>query len=426
MELINKARVLSANRSVGNKIVGKYPEEVALRPALGNYASGDRFWDREQEVRDIVNYLVDGASVLVNGPRRIGKTSVVRRVLAQLAPSRTTLFIDVEKCAGPTEMFATLAADASRDAAAWAQIQRWFGKRISRIKSVEIKDLKVELHAAMVGSWRDDGRAIIEALARGDRATVIAVDELPLLADRMLREDPAGTELFLGLLRALSEETRGVRWLISGSIGLEAVLHRAGLTGFITWLRTYPIGAWDEATTMGAAAALARTTGLALADGAALALHDHLGLGVPFHVQLFMDELRRDADRRDARTVTAADVARVYDGPFLTSAVRTHMQHLEARLGRVLDGDALRLARDMLTKAAVANLLTGADAMVLANSVVEDASQRTSTLREVFEILEHDAYLGRDANGWRYQSKVVRDWWKQGNELGFIPASERQ
>ena len=33
---------------------------MALSPALGNYASGDRFWDREREVREVLGYLAYG------------------------------------------------------------------------------------------------------------------------------------------------------------------------------------------------------------------------------------------------------------------------------------------------------------------------------------------------------------------------------
>ncbi len=90
------------------------------------------------------------------------------------------------------------------------------------------------------------------------------------------------------------------------------------------------------------------------------------------------------------------------------------------------EGDALRLARDLLTQAAVADVLTAADAAVLAEDLVEDDSARAATLRQVLEILEHDAYLSRASDGWRYRSRVVRDWWRQGNEFGFVPPEKRR
>ncbi|MDQ6726754.1 MAG: hypothetical protein M3066_11405 [Actinomycetota bacterium] len=405
---------------------------MTLRPALGNYASGDRFWDRVREVAEVRSYLTDGQGVVLTGPRRVGKTSVVRRVLEEMSASSVTVFVDVEQHATPGEMFAGIAAAlAGADLGFWHRISGWFGKRLGeaadRVEAVQVGLLKIELQAAMAGSWRDDARAIVEAMAGADRPTILAVDELPLLVDRVLKRDRTEAELLMGTLRGLASDFGAVRWLVSGSIGLEPVLQRAGLTGMITHLRAYPIEAWDEATTVGAVEALAATTGLSLFDGAARHVHRQLGLGVPYHVQLLMDELRRDASRRGDHRVSPDDVRRVYRSPFLTSSVRAHLLHLETRLRTVLgEGDALRLARDLLTQAAVAAPLTPDDATVLADDLVEDAGQRLAILREALEILEHDAYLGRDPDGWRFRSRAVCDWWRQGNEMGFVPAKDRR
>ena len=195
----------------------------------------------------------------------------------------------------------------------------------------------------------------------------------------------------------------------------------------ITYLRAYPIDAWDEKTTTGAVAALATASNLRLSPVSAASVHTKLGLGVPYHVQLLMDEVRRDADRRSDRHVSLDDIERVYQGPFLTSAVRAHLLHLEARLSTVLgEGDELRLARDLLTQAAVVGLLEPGDAAWLAEELVEDESQRVGILREVLEILEHDAYFDRGPKGWQFRSRLVQDWWRRGNELCFVPVAERR
>lgn len=341
------------------------------------------------------------------------------------------LFLDVEQYASATEMFAGLAAVAAgADERLWRRIRRWFGKRLGdaadRLERLDLGVLKVELQAAMAGSWRDDAGAIVAVLADTDHDTVVAIDELPLLVDRILKRDPEEAELLMSTIRAMAEGFSSVRWLVSGSIGLEAVLHRAGLTGTITHLRAYPIDAWDEPTTTGAVDALGPSLELTFAPGAAAEVHRQLGLGVPYHVQLLMDEVRRESDRRQDRHITIEDIRRIYKGPFLTSAVRAHLLHLEGRLDTVLgDGDALRLARDVLTQTAVVGLVTPADVHTLAVDLVEDADARAKTLCEVLEILVHDAYVGRDPDGWRFRSRLVRDWWRQGNELGFVPADRR-
>ena len=143
---------------------------MTLQPALGNYASGDRFWDREREVGEIGAYLADGQGVLLTGPRRVGKTSVVRRVLEDMSSSSSCVFVDVEQHDTPGEMFAGIAAAlAGADVGFWQRISGWFGKRLGdtaeRVGALQVGLLKVELQAAMAGSWRDDARAIVGAMA---------------------------------------------------------------------------------------------------------------------------------------------------------------------------------------------------------------------------------------------------------------------
>lgn len=399
-----------------------------LAPSLGNYAGPDRCWGRGRDIREIADYLLRGASVLVSGPRRIGKTSIIHSVLNALSPARA-VFIDVEHLDDPTEMFAALAAAASADAGTWTRIRATFGKRlndtVNRVEAVDFGVLKVDLHAAMSGSWRDDARAVVEALADSGQPVFVAVDELPLLIDRIMKRDPAEAELLMSTLRALAADYPDVRWVISGSIGLDAVLHRAGLTGLITHLRSYVVDGWDEDTTTSAVEALAAWNRLDLGPGAAGAVFAQLGLGVPYHVQLLMDEVRRDAVRRDRR-VTADDVIRVYESPRMTGTLSAHLLHLESRLVKVLgEGDALRLAQDLLTQAAVVGLVTAQDAAASAAEMIEDDTSRAATMREVLEIIEHDAYVERGSDGWRFRSRLVAQWWKRRYEAGFVPIAER-
>lgn len=395
-----------------------------LAPALGNYAATDRLWGRDREVAEVAGYLRGGTSVLVSGPRRIGKTSIMHAVEDAVAPMRT-VFVDVENCADPTEMFASLAAVACADAGAWTRIRAWFGQRLDgaldRLDSVGVGVLKVELHAAMAGSWREDARAVVAALAAGTEPTVVIVDELPLLVDRVLRRDANEAELLMATLRAMAAEFPQVRWLVGGSIGLESVLHRAGLTGLITHLRPYLVDAWDEETTHGAVDALAAWSEIRLEPGTAKVVYDLLGLGVPYHVQVVMDEVRRDAERRD-RSVDADDVIRVYDSPQMATALNPHLLHLESRLRNVLgEGDALRLAWEILTHAAVTGVVTADDATAAAAGAVENQDDRAATVREVLEILEHDVYLERTDAGWRFRSRLVAEWWRRRNGWGARP-----
>lgn len=40
-------------------------------------------------------------------------------------------------------------------------------------------------------------------------------------------------------------------------------------------------------------------------------------------------------------------------------------------------------------------------------------------------MLEHDGYLTRDGNGYRFVSGLVEDWWRARHAAGFIPFAKR-
>lgn len=213
---------------------------------------------------------------------------------------------------------------------------------------------------------------------------------------------------------------------MSGSLGLDAVLEQRRLTGRMTFLRALPLGAWDTDTTTRAAAALLRHHGLAVDDRAARTVHACLGLGVPYHVQLLVDEVRKDRRRAGSGCVTPEDVKRVYDSPGFATSCKAHLLHLDTRLRGVLGEDEeLRLAIELLTEAATVGVLSESAVDVLAAETFEGVTARRDALRHVLGVLEHDLYLERRGRERRFASRLVRDWWKARYETGYIPAEDR-
>lgn len=181
-----------------------------------------------------------------------------------------------------------------------SRIGRRFAKRLAhaadRLESLDLGFLEVELQAAMAGSLARRRPGHRRGAGRGRQAHCGGGRRVPLLVDRILRRDLAGAELLMGSLRAMAEESA----VPAGWSAVPSAWSRSctGLTGTITHLRAYPVNAWDEVTTAGAVVALARSTGLRLADDAVGEVHAQLGLGVPYHVQHGRDPAGRRPPRR--------------------------------------------------------------------------------------------------------------------------------
>jgi hypothetical protein len=72
-------------------------DQPTLKRATGNWVVGDRFWDREVELKLFMERLEEGAYLLLTAPRRIGKTSLMKEAARQLRERYLCLYVDLQK-----------------------------------------------------------------------------------------------------------------------------------------------------------------------------------------------------------------------------------------------------------------------------------------------------------------------------------------
>lgn len=70
---------------------------------VGSPVTGDDFFDREQELAELIDLIRADAHVLVTAPRRIGKTSLLKETESRVGDEFAVLFVDVQSCAAEAE-----------------------------------------------------------------------------------------------------------------------------------------------------------------------------------------------------------------------------------------------------------------------------------------------------------------------------------
>ena len=409
--------------------------------------AGERFFDRESELETLKERVNDGNHTLLTAQRRIGKTSLVRELLRRLDEEgeHETLFVDLEGAENAGDAIAEIAFEARSLESVWPQIRSQFSNFLQgmsdRVDSVTLSashmaDVKVQLRGGVTsGNWRENGDKIFASLSQSEKPVVIAIDELPILVNRILKgqdfritdERREATDLFLSWLRSNGQAYLGrITLIISGSVGLEPILRQVGLSAQANIFSPLELRPWDETTAMACLEALARGYGISLSEEVRIGMCRRLRCCIPHHVQQFFDYLHQHLRQIGRLEATLRDVAFVYERDLLGVRGQIDLEHYASRLRMVLGDRSYRTALDLLTEAAVnqgvlTNLAVSLYGAEASNFDDEDAVP----FGDVLYSLEHDGYFERHPDGYRYVSGLLEDWWRARHGAYFIPIEER-
>ena len=420
-----------------------------IRKAGGNWVDGDRFFDREAELEALVERVQNGTHTLLTAQRRMGKTSLVRELLRRVKEQEhfETIFVDLEAADTPADAIAEIAVQSRSVRGVWRRLKSW----LANLKSTELEvgggvdalgnpDLRVKLRAGIdSGTWQLKGDELFAALVANDQPVVLAVDELPILVNRMLKghdyhitpKRRKAVDEFLSWLRKNGQMHRGrISMILSGSVSLEPMLQQAALSAHMNIFHPFELKPWDESTAADCLAALANSYGLQLPQPVRHDMCRRLRCQIPHHVQTFFDGVHEHLRRAHRSIATLEDIERVYVGDMLGVRGQVDLEHYESRLRMVLGTSAYRVALELLTEAAVSR------GVLLDNAIdqyseylgarTEDTEVDPIHIENILLVLEHDGYLGRQGDGYRFVSGLLEDWWHARYGQRFVPIEERK
>ena len=402
---------------------------AGLQKAGANWVDGKRFFDREGELDVLTERVHNGTHTLLTAQRGMGKTSLVRELLRRLKDEGRlrTVFVDVEDARTAADAVAKIAVQSRPEQRAWFRIKSGFANVLRELRgwidTVAVTVLRVKLRAGVdAGNWQQKGDEVLAALADHDQPAVLAIDELPILVNRMLKDTdyritPEGkraTDEFLSWLRRNGQEHRGgICLIVSGSVGLEPILRQAGLSAHANFFSPLDLKPWDERTALDCLAALAEGCGLDLPLAARQAMCRRLRCLVPHHVQRFFDSLDEDLRMAGRRDATEEDVARVYTREMLGVRGQADLDHYEIRLKQVIGPVGYSDARDLLTEAATRDGVLKRKAIDRFRDYFRArAAAESVSIEDVLRVLEHDGYLEARKSGYRFVSGLLEDWWR--------------
>jgi hypothetical protein len=201
------------------------PRNPHLRVNPGGGLSPEEIVGRDDLIEEIWRGL-SRQSILLTSERRMGKTSVMQKMLAEPRAGFCPIKRSLQGIVSPEEFVRKLVADV--ESVAPGVLKKSIGERLREagVTKIATKPVSVEFAPARDESWKEVVTEVFGALDQEvDLIVVFLWDELPHMTADIAAECGAPTAReMLNVLRAVRESHPTVRMVLSGSLGIHHVV----------------------------------------------------------------------------------------------------------------------------------------------------------------------------------------------------------
>jgi hypothetical protein len=385
---------------------------------VGNPVEGEDFFDRVKEQAKVWRKL-ESSHLLMLAPRRIGKTSLIFR-LRDTAHEHgfKAACCSFAKCESEHDCIKLLINTVNEKMPSGKKFSDALKSMASHISGINIgmDGLGIEWDQSKELDWQAAGEALGQILDEFGEPWLICVDELPVFIINLLKQGDNGKQrarTFLYWLRDLRQQHyKQVKWLMAGSIGLDTLAARLGLSDTINDVEPFPLSAFDEATALDFLDRLAQSYDLPLSLDLRQAIVHKVGWPVPYYLQLMFSQLRDEwADTGTPPDTTSID--RAFDR-LLDPAYRVHFDYWRQRLDEELDRPDADYAALLLN--AISKDPNGMDRSHFAQILLEkmhEAEERDKMLSYLLEVLAGDGYLTERESRYAFRLEWLRVYWQR-------------
>lgn len=360
---------------------------------------------------DLIWERLENQSILINAERRIGKTQVLRKMLAKPKDGWTPVYRDLERVHSAQE-FAELVYDDVQQFLGTATRAKNFLKRLLEENETDYVNLKSR-------TWKQLLISAINDLMNTELTNrlVLLWDEVPYMLESIRKKDgPEVAAEVLDTLRSLRVEQEAFRVIFTGSIGLHHVLGRLSAAGIPTSAKNdlyhvtvTPLAPSDAERLAADLLAGEGIECLSLEDAAATIAEevDYF----PFYIHHIVAGLR--IEQVSATTINIKDyIAR----HLVDAADPWQLAHYRNRLSTYYpDNDDAKNVAIILDVLATSDESTNS---LSVDEIFQRAFRRGATVQDLddllrlLRLLDADHYLTRDTDGcYRFRFPIIRKWW---------------
>lgn len=355
--------------------------------------------------------LETGINIHMPAPRRIGKTWTINRLAEDLRKENWLIVeLDVQGMSEPGKFARRLCQKIEGQLPATKRMKAAVKGRIDNLLDGDWGTNPIEAIGKVDPVEFLD--VLLAELAPQSEKSAIFVDEIAFFVLNFANENPEEAKNFFYRLRNLQSEHADIRWLFTGSIGLNIVAERFGLGGAFVDLETFIL----EPFTVEEARSFLRDDATQQAFNHAFHASDEdldvlfreLGWLAPFYLKLVANEVRPSGEAdKGVLTATRDDLMEAFERllrPARTSEFAVWTEHIDKNLPAP-DRELARMVLDRLSR--------NPDGESLDTLFAALQPPTRKAIREVLNILENDGLVDRAGKGYRFRSGLIRRYWER-------------
>ncbi len=396
---------------------------------VGSVAREGDFLFRKELIENLWDSL-DKHNVLLLAPRRIGKTSVMYRLLDYPKKDWLVVHLNVEDLKTPGDFFITLVAAIQEHQPEYLRdtlVKGWdfLTKVFSKIQMIEVSDLKIELRKSedLNEKWKERATQLMDRIIDSNRKILFIIDELPDMLGGMLAHSATDYETFLHWFRKIRERSlkAKVRWLIGGSVNLIAALDQQGKVKLINDLKNEPLRPFSYVEVEQFVTGMFKKNKVRFDETVVPRIIELLGSPIPLFLQMLTQELYRQWKRNRTEPISKGIVTEVFNKTLLGEMARDKLQHYRARIDIHYPPEDREAACCLLNQLSLRN--DGISRETLSNLYRQMEEKKSGgrtghTLNQAFQrlilYLQSDFYIEEVKEGrYDFSSRLLKTWWKK-------------
>jgi hypothetical protein len=356
--------------------------------------------------------VLETQSVVLTSERRVGKTSVIRKMVVDAGSDRVCFFRDVEGFRSPAEFIEGIYQDVQPILSKTERARMAIWGILDKLGGTEIGDLKLP---QVKPHWKSLLSALFEDILAEERRQVIFFwDELPLFLYNV--KTSAGEQdamELLDVLRALRQKYTNLRMVFAGSVGIHQVIGSLRPHGYandptndMATIEVPPLEPDDGSYLAEMLLEGERITILDDARTVSMAISGAAG-HIPYYIHYLVSRIRNSDGRIDSKGVQVC-LKRLIADPNDPA----HFYYYQTRLTTYYGARESELALHALdTLASLRQPVTFLDFLNLVRHKTPDAEEEL--FRQVLQVLLKDHYLVKSEDGtYGFRYAIVQSWWK--------------